>query len=192
MEPASTPEYCLLMIDHWSTCMDKGQWASWAQAFFSVAAIAIAVWVTSRQMRHDAGLYRKSQADERQRVALALAHLAHNSFGLLCRIQSHLADRQAVHDAAEGDRLPFHLPELDAIEAALSAIPFHDLPAELVSPAMSTAYLVRKFRACVQIAFATYRTMDSDAFDNFFSTLADVVSTLEKVVNEIPGTGSVE
>ena len=41
-------EYCLFGLDHWSACMQKGEWSAWIQAVFSVvaifAAIAIAWW----------------------------------------------------------------------------------------------------------------------------------------------------
>lgn len=43
-----TPEFCLLGIDWWPICMQKGEWASWAQAVFSVLAIAAAIWIGHR------------------------------------------------------------------------------------------------------------------------------------------------
>lgn len=44
----NTPEYCFLAINRWPLCMDKGQWASWVQAVFSVVAIAAAIWIGHR------------------------------------------------------------------------------------------------------------------------------------------------
>lgn len=45
------PEFCFLWIDHWSTCMTKGEWSGWMQAIFSVLAIAAAIGVSARE-RH--------------------------------------------------------------------------------------------------------------------------------------------
>jgi hypothetical protein len=44
-------EYCLLWIDHWTTCLQKSEWASWIQALGAIAAIIGAVWVSHRQER---------------------------------------------------------------------------------------------------------------------------------------------
>jgi hypothetical protein len=38
-----TAEYCLLWMDHWSTCMTKGEWSSWAQAIGALLAICVAI-----------------------------------------------------------------------------------------------------------------------------------------------------
>ncbi len=35
-------EYCLLGVQHWSTCMTKAEWSGWMQAIFSVVAILAA------------------------------------------------------------------------------------------------------------------------------------------------------
>jgi len=37
------PQFCLLAIDHWATCMTKGEWSGWMQAIGSVAAIGAGV-----------------------------------------------------------------------------------------------------------------------------------------------------
>lgn len=42
-------EYCLLWIDHWSTCMTKGEWSGWMQAVFSVVAILAAIGIAQYQ-----------------------------------------------------------------------------------------------------------------------------------------------
>lgn len=54
---APSPEYCLLWIDHWSSCMTKAEWSGWVQAYGSVAAIVFAVclplWLESRRIRKE-------------------------------------------------------------------------------------------------------------------------------------------
>ncbi len=36
-------QFCLMAIDHWSTCMTKAEWSGWMQAIGSVVAIAAGV-----------------------------------------------------------------------------------------------------------------------------------------------------
>jgi hypothetical protein len=36
-------QFCLLAIEHWSTCLTKGEWSGWMQAIGSVAAIGAGV-----------------------------------------------------------------------------------------------------------------------------------------------------
>jgi hypothetical protein len=36
-------EYCFLMIQHWSTCMTKGEWSGWMQAAGAIFALALAI-----------------------------------------------------------------------------------------------------------------------------------------------------
>lgn len=45
-------QYCVFKIDHWSTCMSKGEWSSWVQAIGTIVALAIAIWAASAQIRH--------------------------------------------------------------------------------------------------------------------------------------------
>jgi hypothetical protein len=45
------PKYCLFFIQHWSTCLQKGEWAAWAQAVLSALAILAAVLIGNRQHR---------------------------------------------------------------------------------------------------------------------------------------------
>jgi hypothetical protein len=39
------PQFCLLAIDHWSTCLTKAEWSGWMQAIGSTLALAIALAV---------------------------------------------------------------------------------------------------------------------------------------------------
>ena len=52
------PEYCVLAVQWWPICMNKSEWAAWAQAVFSVlaivAAIGVAWWQRHAERRHAA------------------------------------------------------------------------------------------------------------------------------------------
>lgn len=45
------PEYCLLWIDHWSTCMQKGEWSGWAQAIGAIIALFLAIGLPLKARR---------------------------------------------------------------------------------------------------------------------------------------------
>lgn len=49
-------EYCLLWFwtDWWPMCMTKAEWSGWMQAFGSVAALGIAVWLPYHQKKRAA------------------------------------------------------------------------------------------------------------------------------------------
>jgi hypothetical protein len=46
-------EYCFLLIDHWSTCMTKGEWSGWVQGVGTILAImgsaALVYWQVNKQ-----------------------------------------------------------------------------------------------------------------------------------------------
>lgn len=162
---------------------------AWVQAIGSIVAIVATVAVTSRavsrQIAHEADLQRAAQVADRQRLASALAIITTNAFSLLQSIHGKLNTRDAVHQVASGEGLPFDLPELDAIEAAISRIPLHELPHELVSPAMRAGWTIRQFRAKVQMALATHRDMDAAAFEDFLTTLPAMCLSLRQDVADI-------
>lgn len=51
------PEYCLLWIDWWVTCMTKSEWASWSQAIGAIVGLWIALsiaWKSRKDVKRDA------------------------------------------------------------------------------------------------------------------------------------------
>lgn len=44
------PQFCLLAIDHWATCMSRAEWSGWVQAVGSVGAL-VGIWYTVRRQR---------------------------------------------------------------------------------------------------------------------------------------------
>ncbi len=66
--PAPPPEYCLLWINHWSTCMQKSEWANVASAIGTVLAAVIALWFGLKALR-------QSAKDARTRAGLCAASI---------------------------------------------------------------------------------------------------------------------
>ncbi|MDM0118431.1 hypothetical protein [Variovorax arabinosiphilus] len=71
-----TPEYCLFWFwtDWWPLCMTKAEWSSWAQALFSVLAIAAAVGVA--YVQHRQGLRQQRELEKAARARVLAAHIA--------------------------------------------------------------------------------------------------------------------
>ncbi|SCK49248.1 hypothetical protein VAR608DRAFT_4900 [Variovorax sp. HW608] len=68
------PEYCLFWINHWSTCMQKGEWSGWAQAFGTFVAMGVAIGAAYLQA-HFASLLEARRGAERVRaLARTLDH----------------------------------------------------------------------------------------------------------------------
>lgn len=67
------PDYCLLWIDHWSTCMPRSEWPGWVQAVGSVFALLLGVWVVRVQAR----LARQLDAERDAEKVRSLARLLH-------------------------------------------------------------------------------------------------------------------
>lgn len=64
--------YCLFFIQHWSTCMSKSEWASWAQATFSVLAILGAFWIARHQIAKQQRFQRMAERAAAEVVAAAV------------------------------------------------------------------------------------------------------------------------
>lgn len=111
--PLGTSEYCLFWIDHWSTCMQKGEWSGWAQAVGSLLALAIAIALPAKA-RRDARIDAK---------AAVYAYMASVVYALekardACAIQNWAdfdAARLLVHDAAQAGALLHAIPAREAI-----------------------------------------------------------------------------
>ena len=60
-----TQEYCLFGLNHWSTCMQKAEWASWAQLVGSIVAMYVAFMIGHRQSVAAAKLEASRRAADR-------------------------------------------------------------------------------------------------------------------------------
>ncbi len=92
-------EYCLFDLAWWPICMQKAEWASWVQAFGSIAAIGLAVWLQ----------YRATTANERQANQLAVSFAVQTLLSLktmhdVCVVEAfgdHDGAKEEIRDAHE-------------------------------------------------------------------------------------------
>ena len=74
----NTENFCFLFIQHWSTCLQKNEWAAWAQAALSALAILASVLIVNRQHRKqlDSIRYEHDLQSQRETERLTEARLA--------------------------------------------------------------------------------------------------------------------
>ena len=120
--PPAPPEYCLLWIDHWSLCMQKGEWSGWVQAIGSILAILGAFWLSYGQLRGA----RKQAIDAEQRrlrrrhnAITAAAEFAERVVRVSCSAASVACQVQgALGWRSERDSLEIARDELKTVRAA--------------------------------------------------------------------------
>jgi hypothetical protein len=109
------PRYCLLWIDHWSTCLTPAEWASWVQALGSVGAIAAGFVLLTLQLRSNAQAAKLAELKARFELC-EKGSMTWNGFRSLVgrmaspvrtmmqvlsdenHIRSHLSDPRTLHD----------------------------------------------------------------------------------------------
>jgi hypothetical protein len=168
--------------------LTSSEWASWAQAVGTFAAIIGAAWVGRSQSRSQhrsaLALFRAQQAHDEQKTMRTLAKLTTNCVKLVEHARRTFPDRQAVHEVADGTR-HFDHGELEYVEGVVSGIPLHTLPDSLVTSAMIAASTMRQFRKKVEGAINDHRVMDGAAYDDFFRCLREMHESLSKTADEV-------
>ena len=169
--------------------MTSTEWAAWAQVVGTIAAIAgaawIAIWQSNKQHKNSLDLLRTEYQLGRIELARALYTLSSNCLNLLEYYISLIPDRESVHNIASGDGGHIDFNKLNVAEGAVHSIPWHSLPHQLVSLAMIVRSTVRQFRENIEFTLKSHRTMDSDDFQNFFSTLSEMRSSLKLTCDDI-------
>lgn len=121
MQNPVPPDFCFLAIHHWSTCMQKSEWANWVQAVGSVVAIlaaGILVFVQDRMNRRTARI--ALQQDRHRRLAVVL-HLIGTGQGVCVRAQLNAESRFDEWDSVV-------LPMVNEAIASIDAVPLMDFP----------------------------------------------------------------
>lgn len=160
---AKLADYCLLWIDWWPICMNKSEWASWAQATFTVLAIYFAVRTAGHQGRHASRL-----ESERRRVARVvriktLHALFVNIQGVLELLRSSLARGP---NAAKWEDLALLTDTADQ----LKALPLFEIESEML--ALSVLLLPRQF--AVLHSSWLYAMREEDDENNGIHLQADI------------------
>ena len=168
--------------------LTSSEWASWVQAFGSIAAIVgaawIAIWQSKRQHENALELTRVEHRLTRTELAKALLSLSTNCLKALSHCAAQFPDRSSVQNIAKGDP-HYDLNELKVIEGAVREIPLHTLPHQLVHLTMIVSSTVRQFRENVEFALMSHRSMDAEAFDKFFVVLAELKESLRLTCADI-------
>lgn len=125
MAATSPSEFCLLMIDHWATCIPRADWAEWAGAIGTILALVIALVVAYWQLlwsRRDGWVRRRTECMAALQPFSAISDLAWLALKTrLCMLEDsgHCANarRQAMQFRSDQQ----YLAELDAV--SLSQMP---------------------------------------------------------------------
>jgi hypothetical protein len=83
-----TPEFCLLGIQHWSTCMTKAEWGTWAQCGLTAFAAGIAIWAVREPIRHAARARRAARLNELAAAATNLVLIAEQGAAIAHRLRA--------------------------------------------------------------------------------------------------------
>lgn len=162
--------------------------AAWVQAVGSIVAIAaatwIAIWQGKKQHQNSLDLLSAERKHERTELAKTLSVLANNTLKMMLFLTKKIDSRQAVHDIKDGE-IHFDLGELQRLDAAIEGIKLHELPDTLVTPTMFISSTVRQFREKIEMTLRVYREMDSEAYEDFFTTLGEMNKSFEYSCNDI-------
>jgi hypothetical protein len=125
-------EYCLLWIDHWTTCMPRVEWSAWAQAIGAILSMVVAVGIALQQAR---GVRKTQFKHVDLLVRGALGALEHH-----VAILKNLTSKQIVPIDSKFLR--------DAISPFDGVLSFA-LPARAVAKAFATRQLLLTFANCI-------------------------------------------
>lgn len=162
--------------------LTSSEWASWVQAIGTILAVLgaayAAIWQSKAQYANSLRLQREERQSQRVELTKTLLELSRNCEKVFTRVIQVLNnDRATVHAIAAGEK---HLDfgEVVRVEQALLSVPLHSLPAKLVTYTMIVSSTARQFRAKVQDALRHHREMDADAFQDLFTTTAEMKDSL--------------
>lgn len=79
-------EYCFLWINWWATCLTKAEWAGWAQALGTIAAVGVAVWLSSREHARSREEQERRSKEERRQTLETLGRLLFGIFWCLKKL----------------------------------------------------------------------------------------------------------
>lgn len=182
------PQYCLLAIDHWSTCMTKAEWASWTQALGSIAAILAAgasVWYQV----HKSYRLAKADADWRERRTelnhkLRLMAEMFDLRGQAKFFRDRYGSREFVSMMGFDGVWP-SVDEVERIATTLESFTTSEIAAGDLKIAHMAAREARHVVATIKEVGINWRAMDSTAFSTFFSQLDDLYTHVDSAFKMI-------
>jgi hypothetical protein len=171
-----------------TTNLSSSELASWVQAVGSIAAVIGAAFVawyqTSRQFKNELKLQRVQLAAQRAESARTLLKLAQSSSHALTYVTEKLPDRESIQRAADG-LSSCGIGEIDRLDAHLRALPLHELPDTLITPALMMGSVVRQFKDKVEMALRLHRQMNAENFADFFGTMKQMNESVKETCADI-------
>lgn len=168
--------------------LTSAELAAWVQAIGSIVAIFgavwVAVWQAGKQNKYALERQATEQLKARTELAKTLSVVAQNVTKVVAVVASQMGDRNAVYSIAEGDSR-CDIEEIVRLDSAIAGIPIHNLPSTLVSPRMSLESTVRQFREKVEMVLRVHRSMNADAFGDFFRTNREMYDSLKATCDDI-------
>ena len=162
--------------------MSSSEWASWVQAFGSIAAIlgaaGIAIWQSREQHKNSLLLIHTENKLSQIERAKTILSLSKNCSNLVAHYSTKFSDRDVMCKISER-RIYFDLNELKIIENAVVSISLESLPHQLVSLTLMVSSTVRQCRENIEEVLRCYREIDATQFNDFHNVLLQMQSSIK-------------
>ena len=163
--------------------------AAWVQAWGSIGAIVFSVlvawWQMNRARKQTLYAIEQQRKADNLRMANTLLEIAKSALKLQKHVTGKLDSREKIHFAAQDNRLPFDMPMVYTMERQLDRIALHDLPANLIAPALLIAETFRQVKIKLEIVFDTHRKMDAAMFEDFFATVKSMEESMSATIADL-------
>ena len=163
--------------------------AAWLQAIASVAAIWWTGKLATKQAANQYASALKLQERQRLREEVVLGEAVVEIVLSACKLifadTILLSERERVCQYATKEK-PFDIGALVEAENAIAAIPLHSLPVpHMVRLTMISSATVRQYRAKVENVFESHRTMDANAFTDFFNSMEQMKASIKMTAQDL-------
>ncbi|SOE48491.1 hypothetical protein SAMN05446635_0223 [Burkholderia sp. OK233] len=169
--------------------VQAADWPAVVQAWGSILAILaigiVAWWQSSRAQSLMLATIEQQRKEDNHRTADTLLAMAESALKLQKHVAAKLNSREAIYEAAEDNRMPFEMPEVNALVTSFDAIELHALPAALIPLTLMVRSSLRQFRDKIVMVFDLHKKMDAAQFDDFFATMASMQKSMEDTISDM-------
>jgi len=171
--------------------VQAADWPAVVQAWGSILAILaigiVAWWQSSRAQSLMLATIEQQRKEDKHRTADTLLAMAESALKLQKHVAAKLNSREAIHEAAEDNRLPFEMPEVNALVRSFDAIELHALPAALIPLTLMVRSSLRQFSDKIVMVFDVHEKMDAAQFEDFFATMPSMQKSMEDTIADMKG-----